>query len=417
MDRPKLRPLEVIPARQGAQQVLALRDPAGVIDGVVVVPAGLGLLLSLLDGEHTIADIQAAIVAHTHEFVTGDHVRQIINQLDKHHVLEGDRFERHRAERLAAFREGGSRPASHAGQAYEADPQRLGEQLQGLFEHADGPGLPQGEGATPRVCGVVSPHIDLQRGGPTFAWAYKEVAERCDAELFVILGTAHVPTRHRFVLTRLDFETPLGVVRTDREFVDRLADLAGPELFDDELVHRCEHSVEFQVIFLQHVLGTDRPFTIVPILAGSFQDLVDSDGDPAADPGLRRFVSGLSRASAECGKRVAYVTGADLSHVGEQFGDPGRLSDDFLAEVQRDDLAMLDAAERLDERGFFESVRKDGDRRRICGLPPLYTMLSVLGSRDGHTGTGKVLRYDQAVDDARACCVSFASMAFYDGDG
>lgn len=379
-----------------------------------MVPAELGLLLSLLDGEHTITDIQTAIVQRTHEFVTSDQVREIIEQLDGFHVLEGESFERYQAERLEAFRQGSVRVPTHAGQAYEADPDRLREQLRGLFEHEQGPGLPQASAGTRRLCGVLSPHIDLQRGGPTFAWAYKELAEKCDADLFVVLGTVHAPTRRRFVLTRLDFQTPLGVVQTDRPFVDRLSDLAGSQYFDDELTHAAEHSIEFQILFLQYVLSERHRFQIVPILVGSFQDLLADDGDPADHPELQRFVEALHQAATESGKRVAYVSGADLSHVGRQFGDDERLSDSFLEQVRQEDLAMLAPAEQLDAHGFFDCVRREGDRRRICGLPPTYVMLSALRARGDGACRGKLLRYDQAVDDRRFGCVSFASMAFYE---
>ena len=62
----------------------------------------------------------------------------------------------------------------------------------------------------------LSPHIDLHRGGPTFAWAYKRVVEETDADLFVIFGTAHNPMRNLFSVTRKHFDTPLGTVETDK---------------------------------------------------------------------------------------------------------------------------------------------------------------------------------------------------------
>ena len=75
----------------------------------------------------------------------------------------------------------------------------------------------------------------------------------------MILGVAHQYCQRRFALTRKDFETPLGLVPTDREYVDQIAALAGRDLFEDELSHRTEHSIEFQVVFLQYVLGEERP--------------------------------------------------------------------------------------------------------------------------------------------------------------
>src|SRR5262249_8567206 len=157
--------------------------------------------------------------------------------------------------------------------------------------------------------GILSPHIDFLRGGPTYTWAYKELVERSDARVFVILGVAHQYCRHRFALTRKDFETPLGLARTDLAFVDQVAERAGMHLFADELAPRTEHSVEFQVVFLQYLLGGRRDFTIVPILVGSFHDLMDAGIDPIADAEVRRFVDALRAAEVAGGGRVAYIGG------------------------------------------------------------------------------------------------------------
>ena len=87
-------------------------------------------------------------------------------------------------------------------------------------------------------------------------------------------------------------------------------------------MHRAEHSIEFQVVFLQYVLGKERSFSIVPILVGSFQDLLERGIDPIDDPEVRRFVEALRLAEAASGKNVAYIGGIDLCHVGPEFGDP-----------------------------------------------------------------------------------------------
>ena len=150
--------------------------------------------------------------------------------------------------------------------------------------------------ATPSLRGVLSPHIDFQRGGPVYTWSYKELVENSQADTFVVLGVAHQYCRRRFALTCKDFETPLGVVPTDRAYVDRIASLAGRDLFDDELAHRTEHSIEFQVVFLQYLLGGRRDFSIVPILVGSFHDLMERGVDPIDDPEVSRFVQALRAA-------------------------------------------------------------------------------------------------------------------------
>src|SRR5262249_40079854 len=157
--------------------------------------------------------------------------------------------------------------------------------------------------------------------GPVYTWAYRELVERCDAELFVIFGVAHQPCANRFALTRKHFETPLGVVATDRDFVDRVAAHAGRQLFEDEAAHRPEHSIEFQAVFLKYLLE-GRRFAIVPILVGSFLDLMSAGVDPIQSSEVRRFVEAVQAVERDCAKKVAYIGGIDLSHVGPEFGDP-----------------------------------------------------------------------------------------------
>ncbi len=308
-------------------------------------------------------------------------------------------------------------------------------QLRALFTDPKGPGEPlllettvatgAGEVATDkghgekstRLTGIISPHIDLRRGGVSYAWAFQKLAEASDADLFIILGTGHNPMRHRFALTKKDFETPLGTVETDRTFVARLAARmsatpAGKEinLYGDELAHRQEHSIEFQVIFLQYLLGGRRPFKIVPILTGSFHEFVAAKTLPSTSPEVSGFVSALRGAVAETKGRVCFIASADLAHIGPRYGDAAFLDAARLQQQGETDRKLMVAACRPDADMFFELIAEQSDKDRVCGLSPIYTMLAATQPK-----RGELLRYDQAVDLDGSSCVSFASAAFYDG--
>jgi AmmeMemoRadiSam system protein B len=288
----------------------------------------------------------------------------------------------------------------------------LSAQLEQFFVDSNGAGLPaaktNGDGKASSLRGVLSPHIDFQRGGPVYTWAYRELIEKSNADTFVILGVAHQYCQRRFALTCKDFETPLGVVPTDRAYVDRIASLAGRDLFDDELSHRTEHSIEFQVVFLQYVLGGRREFSIVPILVGSFHDLMEKNVDPIADAEVSRFVQALRVAEAAAEKKVAYIGGIDLCHVGPEFGDRAPVEPWLQEQVRQFDSAMLDRAAACDPGGWFRTAASIGNQLRVCGLAATYTMLHAIGPAQG-----RLLNYKQAIDDRRTCCVSFASMAFH----
>jgi hypothetical protein len=208
-------------------------------------------------------------------------------------------------------------------------------------------------------------------------------------------------------LTRKHFDTPLGLVKTDVGYVDRLAAHAGPHLFDDEMAHRTEHSVEFQAVFLQYLLGGRRDFTIVPVLVGSFHDLMGDADAPIETDEVRRFVDALRAAEAESGKKVAYIGGIDLCHVGPEFGDRDPVDGATLREVERFDGAMLGHAAANDPESWFRTAARVNNRWRVCGLAATYTMLHAIGP-----ARGRLLKYSQAVDPRRTCCVSFASLTF-----
>jgi hypothetical protein len=95
-----------------------------------------------------------------------------------------------------------------------------------------------------------------------------------------------------------------------------------------------------------------------------------------------------------------------LAHVGPRFGDEHPISEDFLKLLESDDRRMLKSVEAVDADGFFANIRADGDRRKICGLSPIHTMLSVMDAREG-----RLLKYQYFPDPAGT--VSFASMAFH----
>jgi hypothetical protein len=155
------------------------------------------------------------------------------------------------------------------------------------------------------------------------------------------------------------------------------------------------------------LLGGRRDFTILPILVGSFHDLMLDGRDPIEDDEVRRFVAALRAVEHERGDRVAYIGGVDLGHVGPEFGDPDRVDDGTLAALRSFDAAMVDRAAHGDARGWFAEAAAVANRWRVCGLAATYTFLHAIGPADG-----RLLRYDQAVNPERTCCVSFASLSF-----
>ncbi len=406
LDRPRLRRLSFRRLEHRGEDFVSVADPLGVIPAPVLVPwTGFQRVVRHFDGTATLLEIQARILRETAGRVPMAELQTLVEHLDRAMVLDGPTF----AAFLDAYRRERVRPAALAGGSYASNERALRAELAGFFADKEGAG-PPGDGGEPTgatLRGIVSPHIDFGRGGPVYTWSYKRLVEASDADTFVILGVAHQYCRNRFAMTRKDFQTPLGLVRTDREYVDRIASLAGGDLFDDELAHRAEHSIEFQVVFLQYLLAGRRDFSIVPILAGSFHDLMEAGIDPIQDDDVRRFVEALREAERAGGRKVAYIGGIDLCHVGPEFGDPDRVDPTMLERIRAFDTMLLERAEANDPAGWFGTVADVGNRWRVCGLSAAYTMLHAMGPT-----RGRVLKYDQAVDVQRTCCVSFASLSF-----
>jgi AmmeMemoRadiSam system protein B len=407
MERPTIRGVEAFPVEIDGRTLVCLRDPLGHAERTLLLPYPAFFIVSLFDGAHTILDIQEKFVQRFGELLPSETVRELAAQLDAHYYMEGERFTRREAEVRAAFGAAAVRPLAHAGQCYDPDPEAFRAQVTAFFTDPAGPGLPDGTRHPPALRALIAPHIDLRVGGPCYAWAYRELAERSDADVFVLLGTSHHGGSHPFILTEKDYDTPLGPVRTDRALTTRLRTAYGGELLRDEIYHRTEHSLEFQALFLQFVLGGRRPFTIVPILVGSFHHMVAAGRAPLEDPAIGDFVAALRRVIDEEPRRVCIVAGVDFAHVGRKFGDEEGLDADFLRAVETDDRTLLAALERGDAAGFFGEIAAHRDRRRICGLSPMYTLLSALpGAR------GRLLRYDRSDDPNTQSAVSYASLAF-----
>jgi AmmeMemoRadiSam system protein B len=404
--KPRLRALEAFPVEHQGQRCVALRDPAGFTEQVAILPPPLLDLVSLFDGTRSVEEIRAVLERRHGRAPSVEQIAQVIERFDAAGFLDSARFRARRRALEDAFRESPVRAAAHAGGAYAGEAAALAAQMDGFFrEIADQSSEPGPVAAPASLRALVAPHIDFHRGGSTYAWAYREILARSDADLYVVLGTCHAGMRDPFAVTLKPYDTPLGPVPVDRDFYEALARRAGQDLLASEPAHRAEHSIEFQAVMLQHLLGGRRPFTILPVLASYLHEAVWTGSAPEADPRIPRFVDALSEAIAASPRRICLIAGVDLAHVGPRFGDAEANTAAFLGQVEQADRAMLESVVAADARGFYDGVAADRDARRICGLSPIYTLLRLLPE-----ARGSLLRYTQWPDPQGAvtfCAVSF----------
>lgn len=408
MDYPKLRSVNIFPVQASGQTFLCLQDPLNLTEKALFLPAGLSSILPLFDGRHSILDIQAAYMRRFGDFLFTEKIEEIIRQLEENFFLEGDRFQGALREKEEAFKKSTVREAVFSGKSYEDVPGRLRLQLEGYFKGPDGPGAFVKREPEGGLKGVIAPHIDFQRGGFCYAFAHQEILERSPTHSFIILGTAHTYMETSFSITRKEFRTPVGTLQVNQELIDGIQSQCAEDLCKDEEVHRNEHSIEFQCVFLRYLYPEPIPLKIVPILCGSFHEAIEEGVSPMEMTPIRRFIEALRESVLSLGEGVCLIASADLSHIGHQFGDREGVREHDLRILAEEDREMLGYVERGDGEGFFQSISKEKDRRRICGLPAIYTLLKVLEGKEG-----RLLKYGQAFTYETQSVVSFASLAFY----
>jgi AmmeMemoRadiSam system protein B len=261
-------------------------------------------------------------------------------------------------------------------------------------------------GAGENLIGIAAPHVSPVGGYESYRAAYQLLGAPYQDRTFVILGTSHYGAADKFGLTRKAYRTPFGVTQTDVSLVDELTQKAGNAVATEDYCHAVEHSIEFQVVFLQSIFGAD--VKVLPILCGSYAHSIYRGGKPEANEDVNRFLGVLGEIAAREENRLLWVLGIDMAHMGRRYGDEfTALADEneMLAVGARDKQRMERVAAG-DASGFWDLVQENRDDLKWCGSSPLYTFLKV---RPG--ARGQVERYEQWNIDAESV-VSFAGMSF-----
>ena len=382
-----------------------LRDTQGVTDQHAVLPAALVPIVARFTGAHTCEEIALAVSRDAGETVPTALVVELASQLEERLFVDGAPYRKARAAIERSFADADVRPASHAGGAYHGDAKKLAEYIQkDCFGKSDAHAYRHTEG---RLVGLVAPHIDPWRGARCYGEAYGVLAQRlpADADTFILFGTSHAPMRQPFALCRKAFATPLGRLEADVDAIDAIAAAADFDPYADQFNHKREHSLEFQAVFLRHLLGGRRA-KIIPILAGLGEQ--QSTGEsPSRSQSVEAFLDGVRRVVDE--KRAVVIAGADLAHVGPRFGDPKAFDEGERRALDETDRESLDHALRGDAEGFWRHVAGDLETRRVCGLAPIYSLLKTIAKGT----TGALKHYEQNVDPEEGSIVSHAAVGFY----
>ena len=396
--------IDLIPANVGGGELLVVRDPLGIVRPDTALLPEIVPYLPLFNGSLTTGDLQVAMMRRrSGNLVFRSEAEDFVRELDRLGLLQTQAYHEAREKIAREFANMTRRPAALAGSAYPADPGALAALADRILQLPGAAPVPLAVDGAP--CALAAPHIDLRVAEKTYGIAYRSI-RHLKPSAILLLGTGHALGGNRYSVSSKTFETPLGRVTSDREACDMLRKAAPEALAADDFAHRSEHSLEFQLLFLQRIFPMEK-VPILPVLCGPIEDLFGKAGSPLEVPAIGAFIAALRDWLAAPPRGKFVVAGVDLSHVGPKFGDPEparALEPSFRAF----DGELLAALSDGDAVRFFAAGASAGNRFRVCGFSSLWTLLALLpGAR------GTVLDYGVWHEEPTRSAVSFTATAFH----
>ena len=379
---------------------LFIRDPYRYTDAMLVIPPVLVECLECFDGSQTELDLRQRLFQLTGEFDLGEVERSLIDTLSTAGFLEDEAFARMQEERNREFAASPIREPAHAGSAYPADPAEMREVMNQYMRDA----VPTSDGS---LVAIAAPHVSPEGGWRSYRAAYSQLCPEHKDRTFVILATSHYGLPETFGLTRKPFRTPLGDAQPDTARIDWLAARGGAGVRMEDFCHSFEHTVELQVIFLQHMLGAN--VKILPVLIGSFAHSIYQGGMPEDDDKVRAFFDAMGELRDREGDNLFFVLGVDMAHMGVRYQDrfEAVAGEGRMLQVEARDRARIERINSLDAAGYWDLVQENHDDLKWCGSSPFYTFLKTAPD-----AKGELLNYEQWNIDEHSV-VSFAGMGFH----
>lgn len=391
--------LDFMPSPAEERPGLLIRDPFQFSGATLIIPPPLIPCLELFDGAHTALDLREQLVRITGELDVSEVAAQVTEALSSAGFLQDAVFAQIQDEAHRGFAEAPVRESVHAGGGYPDEPGELRSVLANYM------GDPPAHNGT-RTLAIAAPHVSPFGGWECYKAAYNALNPADADRTFVILGTSHYGEPDRFGLTRKPFVTPYGSTATATDLIDELEKQAPAAVTKEDYCHAVEHSIEFQVIFLQHLFGPK--VRILPILCGSFGRSIYAGKMPESEPQVARFIGALGQIAAREGDKLCWVLGVDMAHMGKRYGDPhAALAErEEMLEVSERDQSRIASLNSGDAHGFWQQISENQDDLRWCGSAPLYTFMKALPQ-----ARGSLLRYQQWNIDPNSV-VSFAGIKF-----
>jgi len=390
LNRPHIRNFQPLGMEKDGKSFVMLRDPSMLAEQqMAVLPQVLQLIL-MFQGRETLDEIAAKTQAPLHI------LRDVVTRLDEVGLIWGPRFEELERVAKAKITEHGHFPISCSASLGQ-DAQTCHEAMDKWLSDMEDPEI---EGT---ILGLVAPHLDYQRGWPGYAAAYRALKKDEKPNRVIILGTNHFGIGDGVVVSEYGFATPIGKASADKSMLAFLEKTLGSKrIYADQIDHLGEHSVQMHIPWIQHFYGD------VPMLAALIPNpLVPLVADDDARATTEQFVDAVRTALAELGGRTLLIASSDLSHVGQQFGDPGTINDESANQVEKIDRERLAAYCKKDIAGFEGLFIKDQNRTRWCSVGNMLAAQNIL-----RPANVDLIDYQQVRDPNGMSMVSSAAIAF-----
>ncbi|MFC1697569.1 AmmeMemoRadiSam system protein B [Nanoarchaeota archaeon] len=277
-----------------------------------------------------------------------------------------------------------------SGTFYEADRKELIKQIEDSFKHEFGPGTLPNPRTDKEIKAIIAPHAGYPYSGPCQAFSYKALAESKFPDVYIILGTNH--QTQTSCTSNKDFETPLGTVKLQDNFIKELnIDL-------NEQAHENEHSIEVQLPFLQFISENNKDkLKIVPIIVGI--DYADT---------AEKIIKALQKTNLN----PVFIISTDFTHYGMSYGFVP-FQDNVKEKLHNLDKGAIDHILKIEPLKFNTNLQETG--ATICGRFAIMCLLEILNNlKDRKNIKSKLLKYYTSGDIARNYrnSVGYASILF-----
>ncbi|MHA2054898.1 MAG: AmmeMemoRadiSam system protein B [Candidatus Hodarchaeales archaeon] len=393
MKRPKLRlDVQLTPFQHQNEYGYILRD-ALTENRVLFINEGAALLIPFLDGNHTIEQMKEILERRTGQVVQQQEIERLVQLFEENLFLDTPAYHQYLEDVYRSYKNGIARPSLMAGNGYPARAEDLKQYLDTIFEESNPNhtlNLPE------KLEGIVVPHVDIERGKKNYATIFSLLKNYPAAQTYVILGVNHhYFSDNPFIFTNKAYETPLGKLEIDSELLEDLQNSLNWNIFDAEIAHKGEHSIEIPSLFLNYIYPNQK-INILPILC-NFHDKNDDRIDA--------LISGLQYYLNDKPENYCLIASVDFSHIGPQFGWNHPVKETDAAEVKERDLKTLQFLANGEANSFYFHIMQDGNKRHIDALGAGYVFSRVLEGVKG-----QLVRYDQAFNPVNT--VTFASLLF-----